>query len=111
MGWFGKLTFGSLGLLLAGPLGAIAGAALGHHLVDKRIDFAAQTIKTTPEPMPALIVPSQLRHTHYCGPTCYLGYAESYHYHSRLIDRCAQQSLVNALYFMYWWATCIQTIN
>ena len=50
MGWFGKLTFGSLGLLLAGPLGAIAGAALGHHLVDKRIDFAAQTIKTTPEP-------------------------------------------------------------
>ena len=35
MGWFGKLTFGSLGLFLGGPLGAIAGAALGHHLVDK----------------------------------------------------------------------------
>ena len=50
MGWFGKLTFGSLGFLLGGPLGAIAGAAFGHHLVDKRIEFAAQTIKTTQEP-------------------------------------------------------------
>ncbi len=38
MGWFGKLTFGSLGLFLGGPLGAIAGAALGHHLVDKDED-------------------------------------------------------------------------
>ncbi len=36
MGWFGKLMFGSMGLLLGGPLGAIAGAALGHHLVDKQ---------------------------------------------------------------------------
>jgi len=36
MGWFGKFTFGSLGLFLGGPLGAIAGAALGHHLVDKK---------------------------------------------------------------------------
>lgn len=36
MGWFGKLTFGSLGLFLGGPLGAIAGAALGHHLVDRQ---------------------------------------------------------------------------
>ena len=36
MGWFGKITFGSLGLFLGGPLGAIAGAALGHHLVDKK---------------------------------------------------------------------------
>jgi DnaJ like chaperone protein len=35
LGWFGKLTFGTLGLFLGGPLGAIAGAALGHHLVDK----------------------------------------------------------------------------
>lgn len=35
MGWFGKLTFGSLGLFLGGPLGAVAGAALGHHLVDR----------------------------------------------------------------------------
>ncbi len=35
MGWFGKIAFGSLGLFLGGPLGAIAGAALGHHLVDK----------------------------------------------------------------------------
>jgi DnaJ like chaperone protein len=36
MGWFGKLTFGYMGLLLGGPLGAVAGAALGHHLVDKQ---------------------------------------------------------------------------
>ncbi len=35
MGWFGKLAFGSVGLLIGGPLGAVAGAALGHHLVDK----------------------------------------------------------------------------
>lgn len=34
MGWFGKLTLGSLGLFMAGPLGAIAGAALGHILFD-----------------------------------------------------------------------------
>jgi DnaJ like chaperone protein len=41
MGWFGKLTFGSLGMFLGGPLGAIAGAALGHHLVDKQRDDIA----------------------------------------------------------------------
>ncbi|MDB4444020.1 TerB family tellurite resistance protein [bacterium] len=39
MGWFGKLAFGSVGLFLGGPIGAIAGAALGHLLVDKREDF------------------------------------------------------------------------
>ena len=39
MGWFGKLTFGSLGFFLGGPLGAVAGAALGHHLVDKNVDY------------------------------------------------------------------------
>ncbi|UCE52730.1 MAG: TerB family tellurite resistance protein [Desulfobacterales bacterium] len=50
MGWFGKLTFGSLGLLLGGPLGAIAGAALGHALVDKKTDFARQTTRAIPEP-------------------------------------------------------------
>jgi DnaJ like chaperone protein len=36
MGWFGKLAFGSMGMLFGGPLGAIAGAALGHHLIDKK---------------------------------------------------------------------------
>jgi DnaJ like chaperone protein len=36
MGWFGKLTFGTMGMLFGGPLGAIAGAALGHHLIDKK---------------------------------------------------------------------------
>lgn len=35
MGWFGKLTLGSLGFLVGGPLGAVAGAALGHQLFDK----------------------------------------------------------------------------
>jgi len=44
MGWFGKITFGTLGLFLGGPLGAIAGAALGHHLVDRRIDGAAPAL-------------------------------------------------------------------
>jgi len=34
--WFGKVAFGSLGLLLGGPLGAMLGAAIGHHLVDKQ---------------------------------------------------------------------------
>jgi DnaJ like chaperone protein len=43
MGWFGKLTFGSLGLFLGGPLGAIAGAALGHHLVDKKRSITEHT--------------------------------------------------------------------
>ena len=51
MGWFGKLTFGTLGLLLGGPLGAIAGAALGHVLVDKKLDFAGgQTARQIPGP-------------------------------------------------------------
>jgi DnaJ like chaperone protein len=39
MGWFGKLTFGTVGLFFAGPLGAIAGAALGHQLVDKENEY------------------------------------------------------------------------
>lgn len=34
MGWFGKLTLGSLGFLMGGPLGAIAGGAIGHLLFD-----------------------------------------------------------------------------
>lgn len=50
MGWFGKITFGTLGLFLGGPLGAIAGAALGHHLVDKRIDGAGRAIDSTQQP-------------------------------------------------------------
>ena len=36
MGWYGKLTFGAMGMFLGGPLGAIAGAALGHLLLDKQ---------------------------------------------------------------------------
>ena len=50
MGWYGKLMFGSLGMLLGGPLAAIAGAALGHALVDKKADFARPTNKAIPEP-------------------------------------------------------------
>jgi len=50
MGWFGKLTFGTLGLFLGGPLGAIAGAALGHHLVDKRGNYIDGAVHRTHEP-------------------------------------------------------------
>ena len=50
MSWFGKFTFGSLGLFLGGPLGAIAGAALGHHLIDKREELAKPPVHTAPEP-------------------------------------------------------------
>lgn len=50
MGWFGKLTFGSLGLFFGGPLGAIAGAALGHHLVDKKGDISKHATQPTQEP-------------------------------------------------------------
>ena len=42
MGWFGKIALGSLGMLLGGPLGAIAGTALGHMLIDKKVDLARQ---------------------------------------------------------------------
>jgi DnaJ like chaperone protein len=51
MGWFGKLTFGSLGLFLGGPLGAIAGAVLGHHLIDRKRGIPAQTAYATKEPV------------------------------------------------------------
>lgn len=44
MGWFGKFAFGSMGLLFGGPLGAIAGAALGHHLIDKRVDSISEPV-------------------------------------------------------------------
>jgi DnaJ like chaperone protein len=50
MGWFGKLTFGTLGLLFGGPLGAVAGAALGHMLVDKRTGFPDQDTRSIPGP-------------------------------------------------------------
>ncbi|MDY7032222.1 MAG: co-chaperone DjlA [Thermodesulfobacteriota bacterium] len=46
MGWFGKLTFGSMGLFFGGPLGAIAGAALGHYLVDKKENRTNLTTRT-----------------------------------------------------------------
>jgi len=50
MGWYGKLTFGTLGLFLGGPLGAIAGAALGHHLVDKKDEYIHRLSYTGQEP-------------------------------------------------------------
>ncbi len=50
MGWFGKITFGTLGLFLGGPLGAIAGAAMGHLLVDKGMDAAGLAIASTRGP-------------------------------------------------------------
>ena len=59
MGWFGKLTFGSLGLFIGGPLGAIAGAALGHHLIDKKGDLTDRAIYTTQEPAPGYVEQAQ----------------------------------------------------
>jgi DnaJ like chaperone protein len=50
MGWYGKLTFGALGLFLGGPLGAIAGAALGHHLVDKKEGYTNRLFYTEQAP-------------------------------------------------------------
>ena len=50
MGWFGKITFGTLGLFLGGPLGAIAGAALGHVLVDKGMAPARLTVDPSQRP-------------------------------------------------------------
>jgi DnaJ like chaperone protein len=50
MGWFGKLTFGTLGLLFGGPLGAIAGAAMGHMLVDKKFGAPGQATRSIPGP-------------------------------------------------------------
>ncbi|MGD9158532.1 MAG: co-chaperone DjlA [Desulfobacteraceae bacterium] len=44
MGWFGKLTLGSLGFLMGGPLGAIAGGALGHILFDKEGNIAQKAL-------------------------------------------------------------------
>ncbi len=44
MGWFGKLTLGSLGLFMGGPLGAIAGGALGHILFDKEDSFSSKAL-------------------------------------------------------------------
>jgi DnaJ like chaperone protein len=39
VGWFGKMTFGTMGLLFGGPIGAIIGVSLGHHLVDKKAEY------------------------------------------------------------------------
>ena len=47
MSWFGKFTLGTLGLIIGGPLGAVAGAALGHILIDKGSDLVNRT--TRPE--------------------------------------------------------------
>ena len=49
MGWFGKITLGTLGLLLGGPLGAVAGAALGHVLVDKKFESPESISYTAPD--------------------------------------------------------------
>ncbi len=50
MGWFGKLTFGTLGLFFGGPLGAIAGAALGHHFIDKKESLVDGAIPKPSQP-------------------------------------------------------------
>ncbi len=50
MGWFGKLTFGTMGLLFGGPLGAVAGAALGHMLLDKKTGYPGRDTRSIPGP-------------------------------------------------------------
>ena len=64
MSWFGKIMFGTLGLFLGGPLGAIAGAALGHLLVDNGIKAAGRTIESTRGP--------QLGHTEQTQATYFI---------------------------------------
>ena len=50
MSWFGKITFGTIGLLLGGPLGAIAGAAIGHFMVDKMVEIPDLQYREIPRP-------------------------------------------------------------
>jgi DnaJ like chaperone protein len=64
MSWFGKIMFGTLGLFLGGPLGAIAGAALGHLLVDNGIRVTGRTIDSTRGP--------QLGHTEQTQATYFI---------------------------------------
>jgi DnaJ like chaperone protein len=44
MAWFGKIAFGSLGMMFGGPLGAVLGAALGHQLIDKQQQAATRRL-------------------------------------------------------------------
>ena len=43
MSLFGKIVGGGAGYYLGGPLGAVAGAVLGHHLLDQKIDQFRQS--------------------------------------------------------------------
>ncbi len=73
MGWFGKLTFGSLGLFLAGPLGAIAGAALGHHLIDSKIDYSDERQRPGYDSGPLLGRREQVQATYFVSMFSILG--------------------------------------
>ncbi len=44
MGIFGKLAGGAIGFMFGGPLGAVAGAALGHGLIDKKNNNAGNAL-------------------------------------------------------------------
>jgi len=50
MPWFGKIALGSLGMMFGGPLGAVLGAALGHHLIDKQQAAAERQFRQIPGP-------------------------------------------------------------
>ena len=50
MSWFGKITFGMIGLLFGGPLGAIVGLAMGHIMVDAMAGNPDPTVRRIPEP-------------------------------------------------------------
>jgi len=73
MSWFGKLTFGSLGLFIGGPLGAIAGAALGHHLVDKKGGIIGATYTTHTRQEPRLERVEQTQAIHFVSLFSILG--------------------------------------
>jgi DnaJ like chaperone protein len=47
MAWFGKIALGSLGMMFGGPLGAVVGAALGHHFIDKKETQAWQRFQVS----------------------------------------------------------------
>jgi DnaJ like chaperone protein len=41
MSWMGKILGGGLGFVIAGPLGAVLGAVIGHHTMDAREGFSS----------------------------------------------------------------------
>lgn len=49
MSWFGKMVGGAFGFVMAGPLGAILGATLGHQFDRPELDLRSLVGKVSPE--------------------------------------------------------------